>query len=577
MVDSESESKLDFGKVPTFDGDEDKYPIWWSRFQAVAKLKGFNKALVDGGDPDLPDWEDQVIDTTTPEGKRMQAAVKRNDVAISCFTMAFTTESLIGLIYKAQDDIWPNGLAYRVVDELKAMYRPKDRISRVELRARLNKVKMNQTENPKVLFEQVAAIQNMFKSSELTIDDEEMIAVVLGQAPKCYTTVLATEQQIRGDTLMLKHLEKAMNTHWRINGADVENGENEESELGLTSFEGVCYKCKKTGHKAYQCKAAGGSNSATTGRGTGQRNKRFTGNCNNCGKRGHKKAQCWDLEENKHKRPGAAREGAEHGSAAVEFLLLGEDQKRFPDSPTFLKNPCVWIADSGATTHSTPYSTSITNRKGGSGAKITMGNGIGEEVMEIGDISGTICDEAGNKIQRTTLTDVCVCPKAAYNLFSWTKMTAQGWTMRGDKESITLQKGNSKVKFDIKISTPKGALFCMYMEPESEVAGAAIQKVKSGISINMAHDILGHADERRTRATAQHLGWKLSDEDMKTCGGCTAAKAKQKNVPKESTHIPASQNGERVFLDLSSVKVPVGAKGNVKTQHWRMLVVNARN
>ena len=54
MGDSGMESKQEFGKVPLFDGDEDKYAICWSRFNAVAKLKGFSQALLERGEDDLP-------------------------------------------------------------------------------------------------------------------------------------------------------------------------------------------------------------------------------------------------------------------------------------------------------------------------------------------------------------------------------------------------------------------------------------------------------------------------------------------------------------------------------------------
>ena len=571
MADSEMESKMEFGKVPTFDGDEAKYPIWWSRFSAVAKLKGFHKALLDGGDPDLPDYEDEAIDVSTAEGKRKQAAVRRNDVAISCFTMAFTTEALIGLIYKAQEDIWPNGLAYKVVEELKALYRPKDKISRVELRARLNKVKMNDSDNPRVMFEQLAAIQNMFKSSELEVDEEDLMAVILGQAPKAYANVLATEQQMRGDLLTLKDLEKAMTIHWRINGSVGGNASGEGgTEMALTSFVGTCYKCKKQGHKAYQCKDNGGNGDSE--KKTGNR-RRFHGNCNNCGKKGHKRAQCWELEENKKNRPGGASKSDEHGAAAVEFSLMSGDRKTFPDNAEFLKNPCVWIADSGATTHSTPHRHSVSRvKQSGTGTRITMGNGVGENVNVIGDINGTVCDGSGNKIYKTTLTDVCVCPTAAYNLFSLTKMTAQGWSLNGDKDKISIQKGKAKLVFDIKITTSKGALYCMYLKPDSEIACVGVGKDKPAMSVDVAHELLGHTDERRTRATAKHLGWSLEKGEMKSCEGCTAGKARQNNVPKESGHVPATKNGERVFLDLSTVKQQDGVRSKPRSQNWRMVV-----
>ena len=50
-------------------------------------------------------------------------------------------------------------------------------------------------------------------------------------------------------------------------------------------FDGTCFKCGKSGHKALQCRSGG------------DRRRKFNGNCNHCGKYGHKKTHCWSLEK----------------------------------------------------------------------------------------------------------------------------------------------------------------------------------------------------------------------------------------------------------------------------------------
>ena len=78
------------------------------------------------------------------------------------FTMAFTTEGCMGMIYKAITSNWPSGLVHLVVKALFQKYKPTDMISRVEMRLRLNKVSMKKSEDPITLFEEISAIQNMF-------------------------------------------------------------------------------------------------------------------------------------------------------------------------------------------------------------------------------------------------------------------------------------------------------------------------------------------------------------------------------------------------------------------------------
>jgi hypothetical protein len=58
---------------------------------------------------------------------------------------------------------------------------------------------------------------------------------------------------------------------------------------------------------------------------------------------------------------------------------------------------------------------------------------------------------------------------------------------------------------------------------------------------------------------------------MKPCAACAAAKAKQKNVPKESDHEPATGSNRQIFLDIATVKKtkkgPPITKGN-----WQLMV-----
>jgi hypothetical protein len=53
------------------------------------------------------------------------------------------------------------------------------------------------------------------------------------------------------------------------------------------------------------------------------------------------------------------------------------------------------------------------------------------------------------------------------------------------------------------------------------------------MSINRAHQLLGHKSEANTRLTAKALGLTISRGSMEVCEACALAKAKQKGVPKK--------------------------------------------
>eukprot|EP00957_Ditylum_brightwellii_P136324 10396624-Ditylum_brightwellii.AAC.1 len=89
-------------------------------------------------DPNLPCSEYKILDTATTDGALAAKAVKMNVVAMCNFTMAFTTEALIGVIYASMTDEWPTGKANTVVMLLHEKFVPKDLVSKIELRRQLN-------------------------------------------------------------------------------------------------------------------------------------------------------------------------------------------------------------------------------------------------------------------------------------------------------------------------------------------------------------------------------------------------------------------------------------------------------
>eukprot|EP00957_Ditylum_brightwellii_P063853 4845283-Ditylum_brightwellii.AAC.1 len=59
---------------------------------------------------------------------------------------------------------------------------------------------------------------------------------------------------------------------------------------------------------------------------------------------------------------------------------------------------------------------------------------------------------------------------------------------------------------------------------------------------------------------------------MNTCESCALDKARQKNVSKDSDYEKAKKPGERIFLDIVTIKGEKdGPKMNVR-KHWRIMV-----
>ena len=279
---------------------------------------------------------------------------------------------------------------------------------------------------------------------------------------------------------------------------------------------------------------------------------------------------------NNHNNTGNNSETGAVVTDGVEFLLCG---LTFPKSAKLLKDRDIWIADTGASVHTTPHKYGMENLKTATPADaITVGNGTTENTGVIGDLPGVICDKYDNELANAKMTNVTVMPNGGFNLFSVTKMQKDGWLLHGDSTCIELSKGEARIKFDIAIPTARGLLFAMCFKRQNEVVAVGVDKTTAKpmekpvrMNINEAHRKFGHGHEDAVRKAAKHLGIEITRGTMKPCLACTKAKAKQKNVPKVSFHVVGNKDERLVFLDLASIKQPKDGPSITK-QHWCMVV-----
>ena len=416
-------------------------------------------------------------------------------------------------------------------------------MTEVELNRKLSELKMKDNENPGNLFTQIAAIRTWYSKD---IAEEKILPALIMALPQQYKW-LATQYgllQSKGSGSDLEELEEALVAFWRssYSNGSTSGGKASDDEMGLTSFEGTCYKCKEKGHKANTCPK-------------NPTKKKFQGKCNLCGKLGHKKVNCFEDDKNASKRPknwksaivkdeagnvhvdGTGLEFQFSGicqvcvdedlvekprddsesimnfrdmfklevsdeefvvdeglvekpqdafkkvlfnrdmfmiemsdeeiivddSESLECSMLSRDMFQIemsdeeiivdafeskersveevdvqdlgeynlalsvPDDITVLEGPDIWLADSGATVHSTPYDIGFIELQAVRDSdKVKVGSGEVLAAGKVGNIRGVVCDRHGESLMAAKLSTVMYIPKSKYNLLSLTQFLKNG-------------------------------------------------------------------------------------------------------------------------------------------------------
>ena len=190
-----------------------------------------------------------------------------------------------------------------------------------------------------------------------------------------------------------------------------------------------------------------------------------------------------------------------------------------------LKRNDIWIADSAATIHTTPHEDGMVKTAEGNGNAVTVGNGESVTTKKYGNITGMWKDKHGKAqmMNKSKLQEVAHSPGTVFNLLSVTKMTSQGWILRGNEKAITLEKNGVVLNFDIKVRTPKGMVYCAQFERETELCNASATR-NAKVSIGLLHQQLCHCGEDIARKTAKVMGIEITRGNLKICEDVRRAK-----------------------------------------------------
>ena len=281
------------------------------------------------------------------------------------------------------------------------------------------------------------------------------------------------------------------------------------------------------------------------------------------------------------------------------------------------RHPNIWIADTGATVNVKAGTEGLVNKKKVNGQGIFDNGGNVRKAEAIGDLVFEQYNKDGVKGKRGTLTEVMAGPEYKYNLISVSKYIEQGWKFYSDNNALVLEnKKKQKLVFDIKIKSGSGYMYCTYLKPVEKAQETALvtkekptvipdddssrmptlipnddpseksenEKVGENIKISSdkdkrptmnireAHCKFGHAGEDATRKAAEACGYRIVRGSMAPCEACAKAKAKQKNLTKDSDHEPSTESNGRIYMDQMTLRAPKEATTVVTKPNWLMMV-----
>jgi hypothetical protein len=263
-----------------------------------------------------------------------------------------------------------------------------------------------------------------------------------------------------------------------------------------------------------------------------------------------------DLDMQLHVEDEAGRELA---IPTVEFAALKYEGKSAKIGPN------TYLADSGASSHMGPGDAGMFDLED-KHATIRVGNGKQLETAKIGKRKGTVIQSDGSEVQ-IIMKQYKQVPDLWCNLFSLTAALNDGWILSNKSKMITLTKDGVSLTFDKIIPSGDGYLCGVEIVPARETAAAATTLAEGAtLDINDFHLIMNHAAEETLHLTAKAHGIKLTGK-LKPCFACKTANARKPKISKSTENV-ASKHGERIFIDISSIKF----KSYGGTKYWLLAV-----
>ncbi|CAM9438061.1 unnamed protein product, partial [Chrysoparadoxa australica] len=285
-------------KIPTFSGlEKGKWREWRAKFWARASLQEWTEVLT--SDAEVPADEERLEDVSNVADREKKLKIKKaNSKAYNHLLLALTDTAFLVVEDASRTEKLPNGSAAAAWRILNEKYEAKTAVMKVELKQEFASSTLLRGQDPDEWMVELEHIRSRLRGMGARMEDDDVIAHVLTHLTAEYSELVTVlEGDIAGLTVtVLKERiraffrRKQLGESGKADGSDARalvhdarNGGRNDSRSGTGGerFQGDCYICGKSGHKAANCKSGGGDGENC-----------FRGKCFYCHKVGHRVTEC---------------------------------------------------------------------------------------------------------------------------------------------------------------------------------------------------------------------------------------------------------------------------------------------
>ena len=207
---------------PKYDGKGGQCVILSTmQFKAWLASKGASAVITAGFNATLPPSEAARagLDSTIADQKKQIDALDENAKGMYGIILAMTTPSMMHKIILEQkaDADWPTGKFNNVWNKMLEDEQPDDETAEYEMEEDLRKIRLPKKKDPKVILEDIAAIEIQYA---INLMDKQRAALVLRVGRDNYPVAMTiTNSQVcalSGRGITAKELNDAMHKQWRV-------------------------------------------------------------------------------------------------------------------------------------------------------------------------------------------------------------------------------------------------------------------------------------------------------------------------------------------------------------------------